>query len=419
MALGFELYSAGVMAPGVNSLAELLTLFRSGQQGVSAPLALPMPSALPANERRRTSQVARLVLACAEQAVLTSPYPADQLRCVFASDEGSGEVCHQMLEALTDTGHMSPLLFHNSVHNAPSGYFSIAYQNRQPSVSVSMGGESFAGGLLCAVTDACTSGQPVIFVAYDPPLPEPIRSLLPIEEATATAWIIASGAASEGRFTADPAVHAGAAWLLRAESSSSRCERRAKGAKLAAFGLGCEQQRAVVCRAGAACRWPGELRIRARGAALVREPCARCHRMLTRTEIEARVPHAGSMCLLDRVVRWDEARIVCEAAAPTADHPFALEAGVPAVTAIEYAAQAAALHGALLEGEGEPRAGMLATLSAVELMVGELDQGAGVLTVEADLLARGAAGCMYSFMVHDGHEHRARGRLLVAFGHGQ
>jgi hypothetical protein len=201
MPLRFVLYSVGVLAPGVGSLAELLTLFRTGKSGFPESVALPTPTMLPANERRRASEVARLVLACAEQAMLTSPYPPDQLRCVFASDEGTGEVCQQMLEALATTRQVSPLLFHNSVHNAPSGYFSIAYQNRQPAVSVSMGCESFAGGLLCAVSEAVTSGQPVLFLAYDPPLPEPMCSLLPIRQATATAWIIASNGSDEGART--------------------------------------------------------------------------------------------------------------------------------------------------------------------------------------------------------------------------
>lgn len=201
MRLCFALYSAGVLAPGVRSLADLLTLCRTGKSSVLEPQALPIPAMLPPNERRRASQAVRLVLACAEQAMLTSPYPPDQLRCVFTSDEGSGEVCQQILEALATTSQVSPLVFPNSVHNAPSGYFSIAYQNRQPAVSVSMGCDSFAGGLLCAVTEAVTSGQPVLFVAYDASLPEPIRSLLPIQHATATAWVIASNSGHDGTRT--------------------------------------------------------------------------------------------------------------------------------------------------------------------------------------------------------------------------
>lgn len=193
MEFRFSLWSAGVLAPGVSSLADWLAWCRTQEPVATAPTALPLPLALPANERRRSSQIVRLVLACAEQALANSAVAVDQLRCVFAADEGTGEVCQQMLEALATTGQVSPSLFHNSVHNAPAGYFSIATQNRQATVSVSMGSESFAAGLLCAVSEACSSGHPVLLVAYDAPLPEPMRSLLPIAEATASAWIIDAG----------------------------------------------------------------------------------------------------------------------------------------------------------------------------------------------------------------------------------
>jgi len=65
--------------------------------------------------------------------------------------------------------------------------------------------------------------------------------------------------------------------------------------------------------------------------------------------IERCVPHAGSMVLLDAVLHWDATHIVCSAAAPNAGHPLARDGAVRAVTAAEYAAQAVAVHGALLE----------------------------------------------------------------------
>jgi len=204
MALGFVLHAAGVLAPGVGSLAELLDLHDRRRPAVTEALVLPSPAVLPANERRRASQVVRLVLACAAQALATGRYAPDELRCVFASDEGTGEVCKLMLEALVPSGQVSPLLFHNSLRNAPAGYFSIAYQNHLPAASVSMGCESFAAGLLCAVSEACTSAQPVLFLAYDAPLPEPMRALLPIEQATASAWIIESAPETAGNHTAVP-----------------------------------------------------------------------------------------------------------------------------------------------------------------------------------------------------------------------
>jgi predicted hotdog family 3-hydroxylacyl-ACP dehydratase len=88
---------------------------------------------------------------------------------------------------------------------------------------------------------------------------------------------------------------------------------------------------------------------------------------------------------------------------------------MPAVIAVEYAAQAAALHGALLDGNPEPRRGMLGKLSEVELTEGWLEATSSAITVHAELLVRGASGCMYSFAVHDEQGWGARGRLLIAF----
>jgi hypothetical protein len=59
---------------------------------------------------------------------------------------------------------------------------------------VSLGRESFASGMLCAASEACTSAQPVLFLSYDPPMTEPLLSLLPVAAATASAWVIASSA---------------------------------------------------------------------------------------------------------------------------------------------------------------------------------------------------------------------------------
>lgn len=197
--LNFHLHSVGVMAPGMTSLAELRSICRSGQYPSSLDaLQLPSPAMLPANERRRASQVVRLTQTCIEQALRDCPFPAESLRSVFATDEGTGEICQQVLQAVATTGEVSPLVFANSVQNAPSGYFSIAWGNQQSSTVVSQGLESFASGLLCAVTEAIACKQPVLLVAYDPAMTAPMDELLPIREATATAWVISADAPVAG-----------------------------------------------------------------------------------------------------------------------------------------------------------------------------------------------------------------------------
>lgn len=191
--LNFDLNAAGVLAPGLGSLADLRSAARGERSlDVAVPLTLPSPESLPANERRRASQVVRLTLGCIDQALESSPFAADMLRSVFATDEGTGEVCQQMLEILVTTRQVSPMLFSNSVLNAPSGYFSIARHNRQSATVVSAGEESFAGGLACAVSEAVVTSQPVLLVAYDAAMRAPIDELLAIVEPTATAWIISA-----------------------------------------------------------------------------------------------------------------------------------------------------------------------------------------------------------------------------------
>jgi hypothetical protein len=206
--LHFQLHAAGVLAPGLGSLTQLRQACHGAPLDTSEPLALPAPPQLPAAERRRASQAVRLALACIAQALEQCPFDAAALRTVFATDEGTGEVCQQMLQALATTRQVSPLLFTNSVHNAPSGYFSIGWHNPQPATVVSLGQDSFACGLLCAVTDAAASGQPVLLVVSDPAMTAPLDELLPIAQATAAAFVLtadnaAPSAAPLGRFAMD------------------------------------------------------------------------------------------------------------------------------------------------------------------------------------------------------------------------
>ncbi|MES1161985.1 MAG: hydroxymyristoyl-ACP dehydratase, partial [Rhizobacter sp.] len=65
--------------------------------------------------------------------------------------------------------------------------------------------------------------------------------------------------------------------------------------------------------------------------------------------IAALIPHSGTMCLLARLEVWDLQRIVCSATNHRdPQHPLRTRRGLLAPVAIEYAAQAMALHGALI-----------------------------------------------------------------------
>jgi len=135
---------------------------------------------------------------------------------------------------------------------------------------------------------------------------------------------------------------------------------------------------------------------------------------IARATIERLVPHAGAMCLLDTVTAWDAQAISCISAAPLPDHPLARDAGVPAIATAEYAAQATAVHGALLKPSDQPRAGMLAALMEIRLVTQVVPADEGELAIRAEVLGRSAAGCLYRFEVATARTPIASGRLLVA-----
>lgn len=137
--------------------------------------------------------------------------------------------------------------------------------------------------------------------------------------------------------------------------------------------------------------------------------------MPDRARIEQLVPHAGAMCLLDAVTQWGAGQIVCSSAEPGDSHPLARDGVVPAIAAAEYAAQATAVHGALLEATSQPRAGMLAKLMDVNLHSACFPPGGGAVTVNATLLSRLGGGCLYAFEVGSAGRPIASGRLIVAF----
>ena len=123
--------------------------------------------------------------------------------------------------------------------------------------------------------------------------------------------------------------------------------------------------------------------------------------MLDRVAIAARIPHAGRMCLLDRVLDWDANAIRCAALSHRdADNPLREAAGLPVWAGIEYAAQAAAVHGALLRPHPGPRAGLLGALRNVQATCEWLDRIDGELIVSATLLHSDPAGAIYGFEAH-------------------
>ncbi len=136
--------------------------------------------------------------------------------------------------------------------------------------------------------------------------------------------------------------------------------------------------------------------------------------------IARRIPHAGRMALLDALLTWDDDHIICTATSHTAaDHPLRTPHGLLAPCAVEYAAQAMALHGALIaerqDPNAAPRPGFLASVRSVKMHVARLDILPSPLRIEATRSASQGANVLYEFIVRAGDDDQAvvEGRATV------
>jgi len=136
---------------------------------------------------------------------------------------------------------------------------------------------------------------------------------------------------------------------------------------------------------------------------------------LGRAEIARLIPHSGSMCLLDGVVQWDADRIRCISRGHRAvDNPLRSGDQLPALCGIEYAMQAMAVHGGLTgKVGGRPRAGYLASLRNLDCRAARLDDCAGDLLVEAELVAGESSHASYRFTLQVGGVEVLSGQALV------
>ncbi|MGI9308331.1 MAG: beta-ketoacyl synthase chain length factor [Gammaproteobacteria bacterium] len=151
----------------------------------------PSPESIPARERRRAPLTVRLAVEVAHQACSNAGCDPETIATVFSSVMGDSEITDYMCRTLAGENKiLSPTRFHNSVHNAPAGYWSISTQNRAPSSSVAANQQSFAVALLEAATLAASEQRPVLLINSDIADKPPIADAMPIAQTFAAALVL-------------------------------------------------------------------------------------------------------------------------------------------------------------------------------------------------------------------------------------
>jgi hypothetical protein len=151
----------------------------------------PAPQLLPPNERRRAPDTVAVALEAALAACHGAEVSPASLPSVFSSMYGDLAITDYMCTTLAATPmQVSPTRFHNSVHNAAAGYWTIAAECMRPYTALSAGECSFGAGLLEACVQACAGGEDVLLVAYDIDARGPIAAVAPSRHLLATALVV-------------------------------------------------------------------------------------------------------------------------------------------------------------------------------------------------------------------------------------
>jgi hypothetical protein len=161
---------------------------------LAAPPKGPLDG-LPPTERRRINETSRLACLAAGEALAALGLGVSRnIPAIFTSADGDGAVLAQLLSSLAPREVIvSPTAFHNSVYNAPAGYWTIATRSTAPCTTVCADSSSFAVALLEGYAQAITTGASVLVVAADVPFPGSIRALGTSTAAFACALVL-SGA---------------------------------------------------------------------------------------------------------------------------------------------------------------------------------------------------------------------------------
>src|SRR5689334_6416145 len=137
--------------------------------------------------------------------------------------------------------------------------------------------------------------------------------------------------------------------------------------------------------------------------------------LIDKNRIAQLIPHAGDMCLLDGVQSWDESRIRCTTSTHRSPgNPLRRDGQLGILCGIEYAAQAMAVHAALVaSGSANRRRGYLASLRAVSCHTDRLDLVPGTLIVAAERLHLEANAAVYAFALQHKNQNLLEGRAVV------
>ena len=182
---------AALWAPRLPGWEKARAILSGRESPPEAAPRRPAPQLLPPNERRRAPDSVAVALESALAACHGAQLEPSSLGCVFGSTHGDLAITDYMCTTLAATPlQVSPTRFHNSVHNAAAGYWTIGADCTRPYTAISSGPHTFGAGLLETCAQALSSGENVLFVVYDIDARGPLAAVAPSRGLLSAALIV-------------------------------------------------------------------------------------------------------------------------------------------------------------------------------------------------------------------------------------
>jgi len=189
--LSFSVLGVGAWGPRFRNWRDLQKMLTGGtidDDGVKGP----KPELIPANERRRAPLPVRLAVETSSQACDAAGQNPKDLSSVFVSGLGDTQLTDYMCKVLaSDNKALSPTKFHNSVHNAAAGYWTISTGCMQAANSVAGFEQSVSLTLTEALIQAHAEQRPLLLTFYDAPTSPVLLPLLKNQFPFAVSIVIA------------------------------------------------------------------------------------------------------------------------------------------------------------------------------------------------------------------------------------
>ena len=174
-------------------------VIRGEMSAPEAAIARPVPALLAPTERRRAPDTVAVALEVATKACEAAGLAPADLPSIFASTHGDIAISDYMCTTLVSTPTLlSPIKFHNSVHNAAAGYWSIGTRSQAPYTAITAFEQTFGTGLLEAVTQVACEDKPVLYVAFDIEAKGALATVTPSRGVLGVALVLAPQSAGGG-----------------------------------------------------------------------------------------------------------------------------------------------------------------------------------------------------------------------------